>query len=547
MSGHRTPFPVVLTAYALLAVALTWPAAIHPVAAVPGSARTDLWEALWSLWFAADGLGRGEIPSRVDGLLDHPGGGTLWLADPVGAVAAFPLIAAGIPVAAAWTILALGHVAFAGAAAHRLGERVGGNGWFAGVAYAGSATMLCHLHNGATEAVGMGWLPLAILAVLRCADAPGAARLALAAGALAVATVAHWYGGVCAFLAAGTIALLRPGRARVAAAIALAAAMVVPVAVAARQASTAPGNVVGIKSPRELATVRRTIGPADPAAFVVPGDFRSPDFRELSRYGEDYVHAPYLGWTALALGVAAVGRRPRQGRARVLAPIVGGGVLAAALACGPVLARHGAPVILPGRLGIPLPYLLVEGLPGFDGLSLTWRLSQLTALAVALAGARGATRFGARAWLLALVALGETWWLSPMAGGAGNVDARLGPELEALRAAPEGAVMSFPIAGGRAYLYEQTAHRKPVTAGLNFPNNAASKKAWKAAVLHAGGSVEELRAAVVAAAQPLGVRYLVVHDDPDHREDAHDAAVAALSRAFPAIAAGPGLRVYRYY
>jgi hypothetical protein len=537
----------VLAGYAALAVGLTWPAAIHPVSAAPGSPRTDLWEALWSNWFAARALAGGEIPSRVDGLLNHPVGGTLWLADPLGALGTFPLLSIGVPVAAAWTLLALVHLVFAGAAAHRLGERLGGHGGFAGVAYAGSATMLAHLHNGATEAVGMGWLPLSILAVLRASERPGAARLLAAAVALAVATVAHWYGGVCAFLAAATILARGPGRVRVAAAMALAAAMVLPVALAAREASTAPGNVVGIKSARELATVRRTIGPADPLAFLVPGDYRSPDFRELSRYGEDYVHTPYLGWTALVLGAAAVGRRPRRARARMLAPVVGGGVLAAALACGPVLARNGAPVILAGRLGIPLPYLLVEGLPGFDGLSLVWRLGQLATLAVAVAGARGARRFRGRASLLALVALGETWWISPMAGGAGSIDATLGPEFDALRGAPPGAVMSFPIAGGRAYLYEQTAHQKPVTAGLNFPNNAASKKAWRAAVAHAGGGTDAVRAAVVSVARSEGIRYLVVHDDPDHRQDAHDAAVAALERAFPAIAVAPGIRIYRYY
>ena len=67
-----------------LAVAWTWPTALHPVAATPGSAHTDLWEGLWSLWFVATRLSNGALPLHTEGLLDP--GGSLWPADMVSGV-----------------------------------------------------------------------------------------------------------------------------------------------------------------------------------------------------------------------------------------------------------------------------------------------------------------------------------------------------------------------------------------------------------------------------------------------------------------------------
>mgnify|MGYP004241876993 CR=1 FL=1 len=58
--------------------------------------------------------------------------------------------------------------------------------------------------------------------------------------------------------------------------------------------STGDQNVLLIKGSAEAMQVRRTIGAADPLAFIMPWEYRSPDFQEISRYNEQFVHAVYL-------------------------------------------------------------------------------------------------------------------------------------------------------------------------------------------------------------------------------------------------------------
>ena len=47
-------------------------------------------------------------------------------------------------------------------------------------------------------------------------------------------------------------------------------------------------------------SVRRTIGAADPLTYVVPWSYTSPDFSEVSRFGEQFIHSSYIGWVLLA-------------------------------------------------------------------------------------------------------------------------------------------------------------------------------------------------------------------------------------------------------
>ena len=107
--------------------------------------------------------------------------------------------------------------------------------------------------------------------------------------------------------------------------------------------------------------------------------------------------------------------------------------------------------------------------------------------------------------------------------------------------------MNFPVVGGRAFLYEQTAHHKPLTGSLNFPNNATSRKVWKIILDHVADPPDRLAAQVAQASEPLGVRYLVVHTDPMARPDMHDTAVRALRDVLPVLAEGDGVRVYRLW
>lgn len=541
--------------YLTLAVALTWPTALHTVTAVPGAGRSDLWDGLWSLWFPLARLQAGEDLLRVDGLLNHPAGGSLWVADPLNALLGLPLVAL-FGAAAAWSVLAIAHVTFAGLAADTFARRVVADhapsegaldraGLVAGVAYASAPMLLAHLHNGATEAVGTGWLALAGWALWKLRGEHRGRDVALAGGLLAVTTVAHAYAGVCGFLLAG-VTLLATLRDR-ASARGMGLALLIGVALSAGPAAlawrttTAADSVVGIKNPHELAMVRRTIGPADPIAFVMPGDYRSPDFAQISRYGEQFVHTPYLGAVLLLLsGVALATRAEVRGRGALATA----GLIAAVLACGPVLVHDAGPVILARRLAVPLPWFLVEELPGLRGLTLLWRLGQLPALVVAVLAAVATLRMGRAGWLVLPAVLLEVRLASPARGLPAHADATPSVVLDVLAEAPEGAVMTYPVTGGMNFLWEQTVHGHPLASSLNFPNNPASRRVWKAMLAAQNVQPDAFRATVAEAARAEDIRYLLVHLDPWARPDLHDEAVRAVKAAYTPVAEADGLRLY---
>ncbi len=553
----RSPLP-----WLLLAVAWTWPAALHPVTAAPGSAHTDLWESLWTLWFVATKLAAGQLPIHVDGLLESTRVGSLWPADILGAVTMAPITLTAGP-AVAWTVLVIGHMtlrgwlgaqigalyaqetACAAGAAGADGARAGaGAGAVTGAILALAPIALAGVHNGASEVLGDTWGIAVVWMGLRYA--PGWRWTVLAGLVLGIAAWAHWYGGLVAFCIWGVMTLRRglPVSARRAFVVAgiVGALIAAPGAYAAKTISTAKDNVVGIKDPRELTTLRRTIGPADPWALVRPAPFRSPDFSTISRYGEDYYHCPYLGWMGLALTAYGV-VRGRRGWALWLLPIGIG------LAIGPVLTAGGAPVILSGRRAVPLPYFLLEKLPPFNTLSLLWKLAWAAEIGVALSAARGLAALlkarGSRTLLGAVVtgvvvggvAL-EAAFVAPTRGLPRSVDASIPEPIQALQGEPDGTVMTWPLIGGLPTLYEQVAHHKMVAGTLNFP---ASKNAWKVT-----RAVQSGRESTLAIARQAGIRYVVLHLDAAMIGDESGLQLSDWDH-FPVLAEDSRVRVLRLW
>ncbi len=554
----RTRPSSLLVVYLVVAVVLTWPMALRPGELVVGGEHSDIWNSLWSLWYFVHSIFSGEWPVYTQ-LLGHPDGGTIAVADPVNGL--FGLVALPVlGVVKAYNLLVVAHLVFSGWAAHRLAESLGQSrwgrwsSWIAGLGYMTAPVLVSAVHNGTSEALAGGWLPLAVLACLVALRRGGVRASSLAILALAVAAWASWYGGLCAFLCC--LCLLALGERdqswsqrwrRLAPVLVLAAVLVAPLALAQQSAATALDSLVGIKNAAELSMVRRTTGSADPLGWFMPGDFRSPDFRHLSRYSEDFIHCHYLGWVALIGGLLAmIEARRREG----LGWLVLAGSAAAVLAMGPVLVRDGCAWLLPGDRVIPLPYLLLERLPGFSSLSLLFRLAQLSSLCLLLVAARGFALRGRRPALLVggvlAALLIENRLLAPVSGLPDTSDARQpGPILQ-LAGEPAGGVMNFPVAGGRRYLFEQTAHGQPLAGGLNFPNNSASREVWQEILRIAQGShgdsldsAAELRRVGCAPE----ILYLVVHEDHGIRPDMHDRAVAILDGKVPVLAAAPGLRI----
>ncbi len=503
---------------------------------VPGSARADLWEGLWSLWFPVRRALDGANLLRADGWLHHPDGGTLWVADPLDALLAAPLTLTIGP-AAAWSLLATAHVAFAGLAAHALGAAVASStraGWVAGVVYATAPILIAHLHNGATEAVGgSGWLALAALACWRLRT-PGRPTAAVVAGVLlGVCAVAHVYAGVAAAIlcAAMLPALDAEGRRRLVAAGAVGLLVAAGPLALAHHAATAPDNLVGIKGAAELARIRRSLGAADLRAYVVPGAFRAPDFRDLAPFADQFVHTTYLGWVALA--AAALALRDRAAR-----PWLAAGVAGVVLSLGPVLLRDGAPLDVGGR-AVVLPWRALETLPGLRALSLLWRLGQLPALCVAVLAGLGAARWRAGPWIVAPLALAEIALASPVRGLPAHVDGTPTPVARALADAPAGAVLVYPPSTGRRALWDQVTHRHPLLGSVNFAGSARADAFWAA--------LARDPAQVGVHARAADIRYLVVRSDPWVRPDPRDAQVRALRRDLAPLAATPDARVYRLW
>ena len=513
---------------------------------MPGAARSDLWNSLWSLWYTADAIAGGAPPWRT-GWLGWPDGGVLFPADPLNALMAAPLVWLVGP-AVAYAGLVFAHLIFAGVAAHCLGRAVydrdhrcrEGAGLVAGVGYACAPIVISAVHNGTSEAIAAGWLPLSALYSLRCARG---GRWWSAGAALGVAAWASWYGGLCAGLFWVALLAVGPaGRARrLLAAGALAAAMAAPLALVSRAAATHPENLVGIKTDRELSLVRRSTGVADPRGWFVPGDWRSPDFRRLSAYGEDFVHCHYLGWVLLI----AAGAGWRRGPRRIRLALALEGAAGAAASMGPVVVLDGRPLILDHRLAIPLPWFALERLPGLSSLSLLFRLAAAPALAAAvLAG--GAATTPRRAAGLAALFLIEVRLISPVSGLPEHQPAALPAPLFELAAAPEGAVMNAPVVGGRPYLYEQVAHRKPIAGDLNFASNPAAEAIWRA-LARTPTRGEPLARGIAAVARRAGVRYLIVHDAPRRRPDPRDEGLSRLREALEPLGAGDGVEVYRLW
>jgi hypothetical protein len=485
-------------AYLASALVITWPLVLDPAHQVAGGARTDAPNSLWNLWFVHRALSLGELPLHTT-LLDPPEGGRIVIADPLNALLGAPLVAV-FGVVAAYAILVISHLWLAGGAAHALGRRLGGHGWVAGLAFQWAPIVLAHVHDGSSESISVGLLPLSALATIDAVERGGARRLVLAGLALFLVAFSGWYSGVGAFLFTTAILVFGwEGQAhrrvveRLLPALLLGLALTAPWAAAVRSVAEAEDGLVDIKNPADLARIRRTLGGADPRIFVAPLDFRSPDFANLEANPSDRVHTAYLGFALLTLAVV-------YGRRRSLWVTAVVGVI---LAMGPVVVRDGLPLAIAGR-ALPLPYAALEKLPGFSSLSLLYRLATVSALMLAVLADRARP-----AW--ALLVLAEVNLLS---------SARHLPDVThlpppgavlALRAEPDGIVLNLPVMAGRNFLYEQTLHEKPVAGSLNTGLNRPGLRVLTAARKLRGGEID--LPTFTGIAQTEGVRYVVFHKD----------------------------------
>ncbi|MAY82060.1 MAG: hypothetical protein CL930_14930 [Deltaproteobacteria bacterium] len=538
---HRTLLPFLV--YLLVAITVTWSAFVGVGEVVPGDVRTDVWNSLWSLDVVATAMEEGRLPFETQSI-NFPDGGVFVVSDPLGALLATPIVwMRGLNTGFSWLVWF--QLAFGGTMMHRfateyLSWRRGSGStrlapWLSGMSFTIAPLMMSHVQNGATEALSGGWTVLAVWMCWRASVRGSIFSAVVAAFCLFLASVGHWYGGVVAFLFAGSLLVMGNGEGRLhhiharALSLLLGMAFVLPLAWAVQNLATDADSLLVIKNAEILESMRRTLGPADPLGYLVPGEFRSPDFYEISRNDERFVHSHYLGWSLIGLSVWGVVRRRRATGFLVLSAIVCG-----VLSLGPVLVSGGSPVVFAGSLVVPLPFFLVESMPGFSSLSLLYRLALGPVIALCLLAGMAIDQRGKRMLIgaLALVWI-ELRWLSPVASLPTTVNVVPYTSLVALADAPDGAVMNYPLQPGRAYLYEQTIHRKPVAGSLNKVTNRQSERLWKRIMAEMNQSPDAFHRAVSTTAERLGIRYLVVHTDPYAEPDTYTEAVRRLERLFP--------------
>ncbi|MCK6507653.1 hypothetical protein L6R53_30520 [Myxococcota bacterium] len=489
-------------ALGLLCALSLGPAHLLPGAAALGHETRDLFDhlALLDAWALS-------LPHQA-----FPDGGSFFPPDLSGMVLAAPLLALGLPRAAAWNAVLLLQLWLAAAAAWALGRRYGA-GLVAGVAYGLSPYLLGQALTGEAETIAAWPLPLMALALERAADTwrgrgEGSPDRALVAAGLcgAAAALGAWYHGAFAALWMGGWLLARawsPGRAfqrrallapvTFALAVAPAAALYASILAADDQLFRGPAMADYLdRFPRSLA--RMVVDPA--ALFGAP----------VAGAG----HVDALSRIAVGLALLGLVLRPARGeRAGWWWALLLG---ALSLALGPVLHWKGAAVWawMPYRLLAELPVFGLMRLPHRWMLVGSLALAVLAARAVAALADRGATELR---WLVPLLLWGEvTWFLVPQRPAVSI-------EPPAVVARIDGPVLDLPPrtlgqdARGR-YLVWQREHGQPIAYTLLMQAMGPSVAA------------EPLVAAVAAAdgADPIGER---VPDAAQFRQEAFAREVAA--------------------
>ena len=156
-----------LAACTVLALLLVHPVVFSPASTALGHPEADTFNHIWGFHQVVSSLMEGHSPLWTD-RVGHPSGGALWFIDLFNASWTLPLQLLGGPVLA-YNVALLANLVLAGVATWGLAREAGaspGGAALAAVAYEAQPQLLAQLHNGISETVSAGWLPLALWAFL---------------------------------------------------------------------------------------------------------------------------------------------------------------------------------------------------------------------------------------------------------------------------------------------------------------------------------------------------------------------------------------------
>lgn len=304
------PLLLAYLSYALVAAWFCWPVVGDPTHLALGHPGNDVGNHVWGYAWVSASLLSGELPTHT-ALLSWPAGGSLWFIDLFDVVLTLPVNLLWGPVAA-YNAANLFNFWFAGVGAERLGRRVSGSvagGWLAGLCFMATPQLLGQAYNGISETLAVGWLPLALAALVDLLEAPSVKRGAAAGALQAVATLFNWYYGLFAGIFGLILGLRALARARSGEgpsarshALPLLAGAGVFLAVAGPPfslfaASMSAEDALVTRDPDFVWKTLILHNMTDLTALLHPGRFYSPDLKQV--FGEDLIVVVYVGYALL--------------------------------------------------------------------------------------------------------------------------------------------------------------------------------------------------------------------------------------------------------
>ena len=107
--------------------------------------------------------------------------------------------------------------------------------------------------------------------------------------------------------------------------------------------------------------------------------------------------------------------------------------------------------------------------------------------------------------------------------------------LEILREQPSGAVINYPLVGGRPHLMAQWFPDKPTFGTLNFPANSTVYSFLDQIKAQSHLIDEEFITQVQLIAKQKGIRYWIIDSDPTIMPDAYWSVIQRIRRLFPKV------------
>lgn len=464
----------ILALYLLITLVMTFPLIMHFGSALPGDGK-DAWQNYWDYWWLRTALAAGQNPYHTP-LLYAPYGAPLYLhtLNPFNGLISLPIqIAFGLT--AAYNSVVVLSLTLAAFFASLLVSHVSGSrraGFVGGVIYAFGSYHLTHL-LGHANLIASEWLPAYILALIATTEAHHKARLLPLLGALAallLLTLCDWqyvlFAGLFTALYVPYRVLVQRSLAPLVSAAAIGGGWLLLVA---------PLLLPTARELRDTAATRPTVLGADQfsadlLSLVAPSPLHPWWGAASERLGSLAVaptveRAVFLGFLPLLL--AGCGFWLVRERARFWA---GAALLFAILALGPILqiGGHAYPAL-------PLPYRLLQQLPGVNASRVPARFALLVTLCLAvlaglgLAGLRA--RFprlrGNRLRAIAVPLLVLALLAEHIAVPYPLTTVTIAPFYRQLAASTEpGAVLELPFVMTRSTsLFGQTIHGHPIIGG----------------------------------------------------------------------------------